>query len=99
MIDGACEAGGSILPQKLNENHQLDVKRALLSIQKHKMMMEVKTLWNSAYDMLERYLGQQTDIVAVLMSSGTPGGDLDTSSPADVTSCSMFGFPWDKFRP
>ena len=67
-------------------NHQLEEKQALLSLPKHKLMMEVKTRWNSAYDMLERYMEQQPAVMAVLMSAGATRSDLDTLSPTDVTT-------------
>jgi hypothetical protein len=45
----------------------IDKQRAL-DLPKHKLVQDVKTKWNSSYDMLERYLEQQHAIFAAMMS-------------------------------
>ena len=67
-------------------NHKLQLKQVLLNLPNHKLIMEVKTRWNSAFDMLERYLEQQPAIMAVLLSAGTQRDDLDTLTATDVTN-------------
>ena len=88
-VDGAFEASGMVVAyfhKSSTANHQLEEKQALLSLPKHTLMIEVKTRWNSTYDMLERYLEQQPAVMAVLMSAGATRSDLDTLSPTDVTT-------------
>ncbi|KAI4786636.1 hypothetical protein KUCAC02_035579 [Chaenocephalus aceratus] len=50
-------------------NHMLKEKRRLLHLPEHKLMTDVVTRWNSAHDMLERFLEQQPAICAALLSS------------------------------
>lgn len=55
--------------------HRSSVANALLQLQaqnldlpNHKLVIDVSTRWNSAYDMLERYLEMQVAVVATLLS-------------------------------
>ena len=67
--------------------HLLTLKQELLQLPKHKLLTEVKTRWNSAYDMIQRYLEQQAAVMAVLVSQEVrKDPDLDTLSPGDITS-------------
>ncbi|KAJ4940609.1 hypothetical protein JOQ06_026906 [Pogonophryne albipinna] len=50
-------------------NHMLKEKQRLLQLPEHKLMTDVVTRWNSAHDMLERFLEQQPAICAALLSS------------------------------
>ncbi|XP_067679694.1 zinc finger BED domain-containing protein 4-like [Haliotis asinina] len=62
-------------------SQQLKAKQTLLQLPNHKLLSEVKTRWNSAYDMLARYLEQQPAIMATLMSPDIKKDkDLDTLS-------------------
>ena len=47
----------------------LKVKQSSLSLPVHKLMIDVSTRWNSAYDMVHRYLEQQPVIAATLLSN------------------------------
>ncbi|XP_053376453.1 E3 SUMO-protein ligase ZBED1-like [Mercenaria mercenaria] len=46
----------------------LKVKASNLDLPNHKLIIDVATRWNSAYDMLERYLEMQAAVVAALLS-------------------------------
>ncbi|KAI4789137.1 hypothetical protein KUCAC02_035424 [Chaenocephalus aceratus] len=50
-------------------NHMLKEKQRLLQLPEHKLMTDVVTRWNSAHDMLDRFLEQQPAICAALLSS------------------------------
>ena len=49
--------------------------------------MDVSTRWDSLYDMLERYLEEQTAVMAVLMSTEARGKarDTDTLDVGDIS--------------
>ena len=44
----------------------LTAKQAMLKLPKHKLIIDVKTRWNSAYLMVERFLEQQVAVLATL---------------------------------
>ncbi|XP_031152453.2 zinc finger BED domain-containing protein 1-like [Sander lucioperca] len=69
-------------------NHMLNEKQRLLRLPEHKLMMDVVTRWNSAHDMLERFLEQQPAICAALLSSEVrkTEKDLCTLTESDVTT-------------
>ncbi|XP_041349579.1 E3 SUMO-protein ligase ZBED1-like [Gigantopelta aegis] len=68
-------------------NHELKLKQDLLHLPKHKLLTEVKTRWDSAYDMIERYLEQQPAIMTALMSQVLKRNeDLDTLTTTDVST-------------
>jgi hypothetical protein len=50
-------------------SHVLREKQALLSLPHHKLITDVATRWNSAHNMLERFLEQQPAIHAALLST------------------------------
>ncbi|XP_056309051.1 zinc finger BED domain-containing protein 4-like [Danio aesculapii] len=68
-------------------NHMLKEKQRLLQLPEHKLMTDVVTRWNSAHDMLERFLEQQLSICATLLSSevSKTEKDLCTLTESDVT--------------
>ncbi|KAL3987993.1 male-specific lethal 1 [Sarotherodon galilaeus] len=49
-------------------NHALEQKQKMLKLPTHKLKTDICTRWNSAYDMLQRFLEQQPVICAVLLS-------------------------------
>lgn len=49
-------------------NHLLEETQNLLSLKNHKLKTDVCTRWNSAYDMVERFLEQQPAVCATLLS-------------------------------
>uniref|UniRef100_A0A3P8P8X8 BED-type domain-containing protein n=1 Tax=Astatotilapia calliptera TaxID=8154 RepID=A0A3P8P8X8_ASTCA len=49
-------------------NHALEQKQKMLQLLTHKLKTDVCTRWNSAYDMLQRFLEQQPAICAALLS-------------------------------
>ncbi|CAI5642216.1 unnamed protein product [Oreochromis niloticus] len=49
-------------------NHALEQKQKMLQLPTHKLKNDICTRWNSAYDMLQRFLEQQPAICAVLLS-------------------------------
>lgn len=55
----------------------LQLKATSLGIPNHKLIIDVPTRWNSAYDMLERYLEMQVAVVASLMSNELTNKDKD----------------------
>ncbi|XP_034083909.1 zinc finger BED domain-containing protein 1-like [Gymnodraco acuticeps] len=69
-------------------NHMLKKKPRLLQLPEHKLMTDVVTRWNSAHDMLERFLEQQPAICAALLSSEVrkTEKDLCTLTESDVTT-------------
>ncbi|XP_046562724.1 zinc finger BED domain-containing protein 4-like [Haliotis rubra] len=72
-------------------NYQLELKQKLLQLPNHLLINKVKTRWNSAYDMIERYLEQQPAVMAALMSPNIKREkDLDTLSSDDITLAEHF---------
>lgn len=65
----------------------LNAKHDLLGVPKHKLIMDVTTLWNSSYDMLDRYLEQQTAVTAARMSPEVRRNarDINTLDISDIT--------------
>nr|XP_033467746.1 zinc finger BED domain-containing protein 1-like [Epinephelus lanceolatus] len=68
-------------------NHILKEKQKLLQLPAHKLTVDVVTRWNSALDMLERFLEQQPAIFATLLSQDVRRNekDLCTLTEEDVT--------------
>jgi hypothetical protein len=66
----------------------LKSKQELLQLPKHKLIQDVKTRWNSSYDMIDRFLEQQPAIVATLLSKEIRQRetDLNTLSEDDVSN-------------
>ncbi|CAM4511391.1 unnamed protein product [Leuciscus chuanchicus] len=69
-------------------SHCLKVKQQCLGLNNHKLITDVSTRWNSAYDMVERFLEQQPAICATLLSPEVRRGesDLCTLTETDVTN-------------
>ena len=61
----------------------LKQKQALLQVTQHKLIIDVPTRWNSAYDMVVRYLEQQAPIMAVLTQSDIRKSAKDVCSLSD----------------
>ena len=61
----------------------LKQKQALLQVTQHKLIIDVPTWWNSAYDMVVRYLEQQAPIMAVLIQSDIRKSAKDVCSLSD----------------
>ncbi|KAI4801155.1 hypothetical protein KUCAC02_000081, partial [Chaenocephalus aceratus] len=74
--------------RRTTANHMLKEKQRLLQLPEHKLMTDEVTRWNSAHDMLERFLEQQPAICAALLSSEArkPEKDLCTLTESDVTT-------------
>ncbi|KAJ4940992.1 hypothetical protein JOQ06_027279 [Pogonophryne albipinna] len=66
----------------------LKEKQRLLQLPEHKLMTDVVTRWNSAHDMLERFLEQQPAICAALLwrEVRKTEKDLCTLTESDVTT-------------
>ncbi|XP_056308106.1 zinc finger BED domain-containing protein 4-like [Danio aesculapii] len=77
----------SFFRRSTTANHMLKEKQRLLQLPEHKLMTDVVTRWNSAHDMLERFLEQQLAICATLLSSevSKTEKDLCTLTESDVT--------------
>ena len=73
--------------QSTTANHILKEKQNLLQLPAHKLTSDVVTRWNSALDMLERFLEQQPAISATLLSQDVRRNekDLCTLTEEDVT--------------
>jgi len=69
-------------------NAILKDKQKLLQLPEHKLLIDVATRWNSALDMISRYLEQQPAIYAALTSKELRGRekDLGTLSERDIAS-------------
>ncbi|KAJ4938907.1 hypothetical protein JOQ06_028373 [Pogonophryne albipinna] len=69
-------------------NHYLKEKQKCLGLKNHKLITDVATRWNSAYDMVQRFLEQQPAICATLLSPEVRKGqsDLCTLYETDVSN-------------
>ncbi|KAJ4949461.1 hypothetical protein JOQ06_020976 [Pogonophryne albipinna] len=69
-------------------NHYLKEKQKCLGLKNHKLITDVATRWNNAYDMVERFLEQQPAICATLLSPEVRKGqsDLCTLNETDVSN-------------
>ncbi|KAI4810938.1 hypothetical protein KUCAC02_013865, partial [Chaenocephalus aceratus] len=62
-------------------NHYLKEKQKCLGLKNHKLITDVATRWNRAYDMVERFLEQQPAICATLLSPENMTGTIEEDSP------------------
>lgn len=64
------------------------MKQKCLGLKNHKLITDVATRWNSAYDMLERFLEQQPAICAALLSPEVrkAQSDLCTLNETDLSN-------------
>ena len=69
-------------------NHALKNKQKLLDLPQRKLVTDVSTRWNSALEMLERFLEQQPAVSAALYSpeERKQEKDLCTLTEADITA-------------
>lgn len=69
-------------------SHVLRQKQKLLELPEHKLITDVVTRWNSAHDMLERFLEQQPAVSAALLSSEVRKTEKEvcTLCESDITS-------------
>ena len=66
----------------------LKEKQKMLSLPEHKLIVDVQTRWNSALDMLTRFLEQQAAVYAALTSKDLRGKekDISTLSENDISA-------------
>ncbi|XP_077314545.1 E3 SUMO-protein ligase ZBED1-like [Lithobates pipiens] len=66
----------------------LKEKQKCLGLKNHKLITDVPTRWNNAYDMVERFLEQQPSVCATLLSLEVRKGesDLCTLNETDVSN-------------
>lgn len=69
-------------------SHELKQKQKLLDLPQHKLVTDVPTRWNSAFEMVERFLEQQAAISAALLAPEIRKQEKDLSSltEADITT-------------
>ena len=67
--------------------NEFKVKQESLHLPAHKLIIDVSTHWNSAFDMLECYIEQQAAVMAVLMDKDIRKNlsDVPTLSEQDIT--------------
>ncbi|XP_055068182.2 E3 SUMO-protein ligase ZBED1-like [Misgurnus anguillicaudatus] len=78
----------SFFHRSTTASHSLKVKQQCLGLSNHKLITDVATRWNSAFDMIDRFLEQQPAICATLLSPEVRKGesDLFTLTDTDVTN-------------
>ncbi|KAI7802176.1 putative zinc finger BED domain-containing protein 1-like [Triplophysa rosa] len=78
----------SFFRRSTTASHVLREKQKLLQLPEHKLMTDVITRWNSAFDMLQRFLEQQPAICAALLSGEVRKTEKEvcTLSESDITS-------------
>lgn len=64
--------------------HILQTKQEMLNVQKHTLIHDVPTRWNTSYDMVERYLEQQAAVYSALTEKALKNKDIATLSDQDV---------------
>lgn len=69
-------------------SHVLREKQTLLDLPHHRLITDVATRWNSAHEMLERFLEQQPAIHAALLSAEIRKSEKDVCTPteSDITA-------------
>ncbi|XP_034024641.1 zinc finger BED domain-containing protein 1-like [Thalassophryne amazonica] len=78
----------SFFRRSVTASHVLQQKQKLLQLPEHKLLTDVVTRWNSAHDMLQRFLEQQPAISAALLSGEIRKTEKEvcTLSESDITS-------------
>lgn len=61
----------------------LKQKQKMLGLPIHKLLMDVPTRWNSSYDLLERFIEQQTAIIATMICPEVRKSEKDLASFSD----------------
>lgn len=62
-------------------------KQKLLQLPQHKIVRDIPTRWNSALDMITRYLEQQLAVHAVLTAKELVGKDKDIATLCENITC------------
>lgn len=77
----------SLFRRSTTASHVLRQKQNLLQLPEHKLITDVVTRWNSAHNMLERFLEQQPAISAALLAGEVRRSEKDicTFSESDIT--------------
>ncbi|XP_041822861.1 E3 SUMO-protein ligase ZBED1-like [Melanotaenia boesemani] len=70
----------------------LEQKQKLLELPAHKLITDISTRWNSAYDMVERFLEQQPAVTAALLSPDVrkKEKDISTFTESDISNAEEF---------
>ncbi|RXN23947.1 zinc finger BED domain-containing 1-like protein [Labeo rohita] len=78
----------TFLKRSITASHVLRQKQKLLELPEHKLITDVVTRWNSAHDMLERFLEQQPAVSAALLSNELRKTEKEvcTLCESDITS-------------
>ena len=83
-LQGPIRIVVSFLQKSTTATHLLSEKHKLLSIPSHKLINDVKTRWNSTYDMVTRYVEQQWAIAATLQCPELQKQSVHTLNNTDV---------------
>lgn len=59
--------------------HILEQKQEMLHSPKHRLITVVPTRWNSSYEMIERYLEQQTSVCSALTERALKNKEISQS--------------------
>ena len=76
------KAHSKVFAQEHNSYGSFD--QSLLELPQHKLINDVPTRWNSSYDMMQRFLEQQTAIEAVLLTKDVKKNAKDVHFLSDL---------------